>query len=133
MNYCQWLLFARHNDPVRLNQAGYRASYQFGEVEVCLEWGLFHVDSVRFTVWRYRRVPGRPIYGMLLNCWEYNKSDWERSLLQRWKRWARQKRATRIIKRFYYDYIVPRVWSPHTEGRGFQKLKRELELMNGTF
>lgn len=132
MNYCQWLLFARHNAPDRLSQAGYRAIYKFGEVEVCLEWDFFCDDPFGFTIWRYRRVSGRPIEGMLLKWWEHNKRDWERSLLQRWRRWAQQKRATRIIKRFYYDYIVPRVWSPHTEGRGFLKLKRELEAINNT-
>lgn len=65
--------------------------------------------------------------------WHVSIRRWIRSILRRWKAWAsRQKyvRAANKIRKFYYDYVVPKIYNPHKEGKGFVMLREDLIKMN---
>lgn len=61
---------------------------------------------------------------------------WIISILRRWRAWAkarrmkRERRAANTIRNFYFNYIQPRVYNPHTGGRGFLKLLARLQQIN---
>lgn len=61
----------------------------------------------------------------------YLESSWLYEILNRWRRpIERKKRAVRVIRRFYFDYVLPRVMSPHGKGgQTFLKLK-EAKFLN---
>jgi hypothetical protein len=63
----------------------------------------------------------------------YYKRYWISGIVHRWKRYVRKTKAANVIRNFYFDYIVPRVYNPHTEGKGFNRLKRKLDLINDNY
>jgi len=71
--------------------------------------------------------PGLMIYHDAGRRKKFLIEDWIRGYLRRWRNYAKRKRATRIIRRFYFDYIVPRLYNPHTNGSGYLKLLNKLK------
>lgn len=59
--------------------------------------------------------------------------DYVIDIARRWKQWARKRvetRAANTIRNFYYDYVVPRVYNPHTRGEGFLRLEAKMREIN---
>jgi hypothetical protein len=60
----------------------------------------------------------------------YYTYDWLLGIVNRWKKWARDKkraRAANIIRNFYFDWIQPKVYDPRKEGKGFLKLLEQFD------
>lgn len=66
------------------------------------------------------------------DCWLYTYTAYGlvEKLFERWRSWARKRvreRAANRIRDFYFDYVVPKVYNPHMEGRSFLNLKNKLD------
>lgn len=60
----------------------------------------------------------------------YMRFTWVKKWADRWRQYAKRKKAVRVISQFYFDYVLPVLYNPHTRGRGFQRLERELLTIN---
>lgn len=69
------------------------------------------------------------VYRPISSVWFY-KAVWLRDIIQKWKRWASRKRAVRVIRNFYYDYVVPKIYNPHSRGNGYLRLLNS-PIING--
>jgi len=59
----------------------------------------------------------------------FTRKGWIKSYFRRWRNYAKRKRAVRIIKKFYYDYVLPKIYCPHTRGSAFIKLLNKVEKL----
>lgn len=59
----------------------------------------------------------------------YWKRDWVKKFITRWRQYIKRKRAARVIRQFYFDYVQPFTYNPRSRGKGFCRLEEELNKM----
>lgn len=78
------------------------------------------------------RKPPSSFYNLIKSNY-YTQRDYVLDVGRRWKRWARKRvesRAANTIRNFYYDYVIPRVYNPHTRGEGYLRLEAKMREIN---
>lgn len=130
--YAYWRRWIRLNNP---NPSYKWRGHLEGGYEMSIvydEWmigGYYRIEIVRMRCW----YPG---YADAIRRSYWYQEDWIRSICRRWKTWARTQRilreirAANTIRNFYYDYVVPRVYNPHTRGEGYLRLEAKMREIN---
>lgn len=137
-NYCYWV--KRYDDILANHIASFVIDPDYDKLVIKF---LVYQDGFQIVqlVLHFDYNTDRYISSQLCLRWadgehehfNYRKHSWIywlKSVGKRWLRWAKRKRAARVIRRFYYDYVIRKLYDPHREGKGFIKLKEDLIKMN---